>query len=81
MTSRQLVIGAWAIAVSVALAVVLRAHYTADLSAFLPGAPTAAQQLLVDQLREGPASRLILVSIEGGDGAGRARASSRGVAF
>ena len=76
MTSRKLVIGAWAIAVSLALAIVLRAHYTADLSAFLPGAPTAAQELLVDQLREGPASRLILVSIEGGDGAERARASS-----
>jgi predicted exporter len=42
-----------------------RAHYTTDLSAFLPRSPSASQQILVDQLREGVVSRLILVGIEG----------------
>ena len=55
--------------------VVARAHYITDLSAFLPANPTPEQQLLVDQLRDGPASRLILVAIERGDSATRARIS------
>jgi predicted exporter len=54
---------------------VARATYTADLSAFLPRAPTQEQQLLIDQLKSGIASRLILVGIEGGDQAARARVS------
>jgi len=56
-----------------------RAHFTADLSAFLPRAPTAQQRLLVDQLHDGIVSRLILVAIEGGDAATRADIS-RGMA-
>src|SRR5579871_1097040 len=66
---------AWAAVVAVAAFIVARAHYTADLSGFLPRTPTATQRLLVDQLREGIASRLILIGIEGGDPAARARVS------
>jgi predicted exporter len=55
--------------------VVARARYSADLSAFLPRSPSATQQLLVQQLRDGLASRLILIGIEGADGATRAQAS------
>ena len=54
----------WFGCVAVASVIVARAHYITDLSAFLPAKPTAAQQLLVDQLRDGPASRLILIAIE-----------------
>jgi predicted exporter len=49
----------------------------ADLSAFLPRAPTAAQQALVDQLREGPVSRLLLLAIESADEAVLAALSER----
>jgi predicted exporter len=65
----------WAALVVAATVVVVFAHYTTDLSAFLPRIPTATQRLLVDQLREGIASRLILVGIEGADSAERARIS------
>lgn len=65
----------WLAAMTLAVIVVTRAHYTADLSAFLPRAPSARQQLLVDQLRDGPASRLMLIAIEGGDAAARAQLS------
>lgn len=65
----------WVGVAGLAAVVVVRAHYTTDLSAFLPRAPTATQRLLVDQLREGVASRLILIGIEGGDPGTRARAS------
>ncbi len=43
---------------------VARTPVTADLSAFLPRSPSPTQQLLVDQLRDGVVSRLILVAIE-----------------
>ena len=51
----------WAAFVLAAIAVVACARYTTDLSAFLPRSPTATQRLLVNQLREGIASRLILI--------------------
>jgi predicted exporter len=65
----------WAAFVLVAVIIVVSARYTTDLSAFLPRSPTATQRLLVDQLREGIASRLILIGIEGADPAERARIS------
>ncbi|MEO8537580.1 MAG: hypothetical protein ABI533_08630, partial [Betaproteobacteria bacterium] len=49
-----------------------RSSFTADLSAFLPRAPTAAQQVLVDQLTEGAVSRLILIGVDAPDAATRA---------
>jgi len=74
MTRRgALAVGLWLSFLALATLIVVRAHYLADLSAFLPAHPTASQQLLVDQLREGPASRLILGAIEGSDAATRAR--------
>jgi predicted exporter len=70
------VIAAWLCAIALAAAVAVHARYITDLSAFLPSKPTPMQRLLVDQLRAGPASRLILVALEGGDITVRARASS-----
>ncbi|HEX4648209.1 MAG TPA: MMPL family transporter, partial [Steroidobacteraceae bacterium] len=64
---------AFAVLAAIAAAVVARATYTADLSAFLPRAPTARERLLVDELRTGLASRVIMVAIEGGDAARRAQ--------
>ncbi|MEO7391182.1 MAG: MMPL family transporter [Ramlibacter sp.] len=58
-------------------AIISRTHFTTDLSAFLPRSPTPEQKLLMDQLREGLASRLILIGIEGADGPTRARLSKQ----
>jgi predicted exporter len=66
----------WISCIALASVIVARAHYVTDLSAFLPAKPTPMQQLLVDQLRDGPASRLILIAVEQGDAAARARASA-----
>jgi predicted exporter len=65
----------WLGCVAFAAIIVARARYITDLSVFLPVNPTPVQQLLVDQLRDGPASRLILIAIVQGDAAARARAS------
>ncbi|MCO4863196.1 MMPL family transporter [Cupriavidus sp. WGlv3] len=72
---RRLALALWVLALLACAAVVSRTSFTADLSAFLPRLPSAEQQLLVNQLRDGLVSRLILVGIEGGDAEGRARIS------
>ena len=72
---RARVIAAWSICIAAATIVVARARYITDLSAFLPAKPTPMQRLLVDQLREGPSSRLILVALEHGDAKTRAEIS------
>ncbi len=67
----------WVALLGAALWLVARAHYTADLSAFLPARPSLAQRALVEELREGVAARLILIAIDGGDPAQRAQWSQR----
>lgn len=73
-TSRT-AIAIWMLMIIISLVIITRSHFTADLSAFLPNKPTAEQQLLMDQLNDGLASRLILVGIEGSDQANRANIS------
>lgn len=57
--------------------IISRSQFTTDLSAFFPRNPTPAQQLLLDQVRDGLASRLILVGIEGADASARATLSKQ----
>jgi predicted exporter len=68
-------IAIWLALILVCAGIIGRSHFTADLSAFLPRTPTPEQQLLMDQLRDGLASRLILVGIEGADASMRAKLS------
>ncbi len=44
-----------------------RLQLSGDLRKFMPAAETPAQKLLIDELGEGPGSRLLLLSIEGAD--------------
>lgn len=48
---------------------------TTDLTFFLPRRPGLLDTLLVQQMREGPASRLLMIAMEGGEEARRAEAS------
>ncbi|MHB1676895.1 MAG: MMPL family transporter [Sulfuriferula sp.] len=70
-------IGLWLAFLLACVATISRTHFTTDLSAFLPRTPTVQQQLLVDQIRNGLASRLILIGIEGEDAAHRALLSKK----
>ncbi len=65
----------WLLGLAACVAIVAQTRFTADMSAFLPRHPSPSQRLLVEQLREGALSRLLLVGIEGGDVAANARLS------
>jgi predicted exporter len=72
---RPLALTLWLAGLALAALLATRARYTADLSGFLPAAPDAAQQLLIEQLGSGPASRVVLIAIEGADESTRLRLS------
>ena len=58
-------VGIWLVFVVACAIIVARSQYGADLAAFLPSSPSPTQRFLVDELREGVVSRLILIGIEG----------------
>ncbi len=63
--SRSRVIFIWLLFVGVCVTLIARATFNADMSAFLPRTPTVNQQIMVEQLKDGAVSRLILVGIDG----------------
>lgn len=65
--SSRVALTIWIAAIAACLWIVANARYTADLSAFLPKTPSREQQVLVNQLRDGSVSRLILIGLEGAD--------------
>ncbi|MCP3723646.1 MMPL family transporter [Paraburkholderia sp. CNPSo 3272] len=70
-------VAVWLLCLVACAVAIGRANFTADLSAFLPRSPSPTQQVLVDQLRDGLASRLILIGIDGGYESTRAELSRR----
>ena len=78
MTRRTLLaLAVWLAALALAAGIAATARYTADLSGFLPRTPSPAQQLLVEQLRDGAVGRMMLIAIEGADAGARAAHSRR----
>ncbi len=65
----------WLAVVVAAAGVVLHAKFSADMSAFLPRSPDAQQRVLVDQLRDGLVSRILMIGIDGGSQPSRAELS------
>ncbi len=74
--NRIFVIAAWLAMLAGCGLVISTAKFTANLSEFLPRSPTAQQAVLNEQLRQGLLSRQIMIRIDGGDAAVRARLSS-----
>lgn len=50
----------------------LKTPILSDISLFLPDAKNSGQDLLINELRESPAARILLLAIEGGDSHARA---------
>jgi predicted exporter len=70
-------LGAWVALLLGCIAQVARTEFSTDLSAFLPRSPSAGDELLVEQLRDGAVSRLVLLGVEGDSAERRAQISSR----
>lgn len=64
--SARWALSAWLALALACITVIARTQFTSDLSAFLPRSPSPTQQVLVEQLRDGVVSRLILIGVEGG---------------
>ena len=62
---RRAAIAVWLAAMATCAWIAARATYTADLTAFLPRSTTPSQELLIAQLRDGVAARLVLIGLEG----------------
>ena len=61
----QPAVGIWFVFILLCTLVVARSQFTADMSAFLPRDPSPRQQILIEQISEGIASRSLIVAIEG----------------
>lgn len=68
-------ISLWLACMIACIWVVAHTRFVADMSAFLPKAPNARQQMLVEQLRDGIIARLVMIGIEADSPAERARLS------
>jgi predicted exporter len=69
--------GTWLLGVLVCGIVVARATIVTDITAFLPGPATREQAMLAEQLRDGVASRVILIGIEAASADQAAAAAQR----
>lgn len=58
-------IGCWIIFFLFCSFIVSQAQFTTDMSAFLPRNPSPRQQILIEQISEGFASRVLVVAVEG----------------
>ncbi len=76
-SGRLLALSLWGCCLIACVTVIVHTRFVADLSAFMPKHPSARQKILVDQLRDGAIARMILIGIEGGDAAERARLSQK----
>ncbi len=75
LTPASRILGLWLLTLGVSVWIISHTRFTADLSAFLPAKATAEQSFLVEQIRDGGLSRMILVGISGGTLAERTAAS------
>ncbi|MGA9960786.1 MAG: MMPL family transporter [Azonexus sp.] len=65
----------WLLAMLAGVVIVWNSRFAADMSFFLPAHPSPGQQVLVNQIKEGVVSRLLMIAIAGGDADQRATLS------
>lgn len=75
--ARWRAVAIWLLLMLLGIAVAAHAKFVADLSAFLPSAPTPEQRVLMEQLQSGIASRVMTIGLRGADAEQRAVASRR----
>ena len=62
---RYRALGIWLALMASCVFIISNTAFNADMSAFLPRSPTPTQKIMVEQLRDGVVSRLILVGVDG----------------
>lgn len=62
---KHIAVVVWLLLVATFIFIISRTQFTADMSAFMPRNPTPTQKIMVEQLRDGVVSRLILIGVEG----------------
>jgi predicted exporter len=75
----RLAVAIWLLVIGLSIWQLARTRVIADLGAFLPPSATPTQQLLLEQMRSGVASRIILIALSGTDEE-RLAAASRAIA-
>ena len=75
LRAQAIPLGLWLASLAACVLIILQTNFAADLSAFMPRAPNARQQMLLEQFKDGIIARLMMVGIEGADAAERARLS------
>ena len=62
---RYRALGIWLALIAACVFIISNTAFNADMSAFLPRSPTPTQKIMIEQLRDGVVSRLILVGVDG----------------
>jgi predicted exporter len=75
LRAHALPLALWLLSIAACVLVIVNTRFVADLSAFMPSAPNARQQMLMEQFKDGIIARLMMVGIEGATPAERARLS------
>ncbi|MGH8725929.1 MAG: MMPL family transporter, partial [Burkholderiales bacterium] len=75
----RLAVAIWLVVLALSVWQLARTRVTADLGAFLPPSATPTQQLLLEQMKSGVASRLLLIALQGAP-EDRLAAASRSIA-
>ena len=55
----------WLIAMALGIGILANTRFQADMSVFMPRHPTKSQAVLVNQLQEGAASKVVLIGVDG----------------
>ena len=55
----------WLIAMTLGVGILANTRFQADMSVFMPRQPTPSQAVLVNQLQEGAASKVVLIGVDG----------------
>jgi len=64
-SARRIPLACWLLALALSIWQLAHTRVTSDLTGFLPASVSQQQRLLMEQLRSGAASRLVLIAVEG----------------
>lgn len=64
MNATRIALGLWLLALAVAAVVVAGGRVTSDATVFLPAGASAEQRLILDDMRGGAASRVLLIAVD-----------------